>query len=89
MTTDIRCKKCGSIDVKKNGLTRGGRQQYHCKACGVYTTTDAWALEWASKLAQVDELHGEGFSQHAIAHITGVSRPTIIAHLRKGGARHR
>jgi len=30
---NISCRKCGSTDIRKNGLTDGGAQRYHCKAC--------------------------------------------------------
>jgi transposase-like protein len=79
----MRCKKCGSDKVVKNGTTRSGRQQYHCRDCGVYTTTDAYAKDYAAKLGQVDLLHQEGMSQSAIARVVGISRPTIIGHLKK------
>lgn len=81
--TNLECKKCKSTDVKKNGTTPSGRQQYHCRACGTYSTTTAYAQEFATKLAQVEELHHEGMSQSAIARHVGISRPTIIAYLKK------
>jgi transposase-like protein len=83
------CKHCGSDRVRKNGTTANGRQQYYCHACGVYTTTDARAKEWAAKLDLVERLHHEGLSQRAIARVTGVSRPTIIAYLKKKIPAHR
>ena len=77
------CKKCGSTNVKKNGLTAAGRQKYHCKACGVHTTTDAAARERAVKEALVNNLHLERVSQRGIARLTGMSRSTIIKRLKK------
>jgi transposase-like protein len=79
----LRCKKCGSTNVKKNGLTAAGRQKYHCKACGIHTTTDAAARERAAKEALVDDLHLERVSQRGIARLTGMSRSTIIKRLKK------
>jgi transposase-like protein len=35
----MECKKCGSTNIVKNGRTATGQQQYHCRACGVYTVT--------------------------------------------------
>lgn len=86
---ELQCKKCGSTNVKKNGTKPGGSQQYHCRDCGVYTTTAAYAQAHAAKLSQVDELHHEGMSQSAIARQVGLSRPTIIAHLKKSLPPHR
>lgn len=73
----LQYKKCGSGNIKRNGTTQSGRQQYHCRACGVYTTTDACAKERAAKLKQVDGLHEEGLSQSAIARQVGISRPIL------------
>jgi transposase-like protein len=79
----LRCKKCGSPNVKKNGFTAARRQKYHCKACGVHTTTDAAARERAAKEAMVDNLPLERVSQRGIARLTGMSRSTIIKRLKK------
>jgi transposase-like protein len=81
--TTFQCKKCGSRQVKKNGLTPSGRQKYHCKACGVHTTTDDAARERAAQQALVDQLHLERVSQRGIARLTGMSRSTIIKRLKK------
>ena len=82
----MNCKKCGSINVVRNGCTRTGQQQYHCRACGVYTVTDDRLRERAAKIALVEKLHREQISQRQIARMTGISRPTIIRWLQKKGA---
>ena len=79
----LRCKKCSSTNVKKNGLTAALRQKYHCKACGIYTTTDDAARERATKEALAEKLHLERVSQRGIARVTGLSRSTIIKRLKK------
>ena len=79
----LRCKKCTSTNVKKNGVTAAGRQKYHCKACGMYTTTEDAAQERAAKEALVEQLHLERVSQRGIARVTGMSRSTIIKRLKK------
>jgi len=79
----LRCKKCSSTNIKKNGLTTAGRQKYHCKTCGVPTTTDDAARERAAKEALVEKLHLERVSQRGIARLTGMSRSTIIQRLKK------
>jgi transposase-like protein len=84
---ELVCKKCGSANVKKNGLTKSGRQKYHCRACGVYTITLEGRRDWPALLAKVERLHHQGMSQRAIAEETGVSRPTIIAYLKKKSLR--
>lgn len=36
----ILCRKCGSPNISRNGLTNSGKQKYLCKACGAYGTSD-------------------------------------------------
>ncbi len=36
----ILCRKCGSSNISRNGLTSGGKQKYLCKACSAYGTSD-------------------------------------------------
>lgn len=79
----LRCKKCSSTNVKKNGVTMAGRQKYHGHACGIYSTTDDAARERAAKDALVAQLHLERVSQRGIARVTGMSRSTIIKWLKK------
>lgn len=79
----LQCKTCGRWNTKKNGFRKSGRQKYHCRDCGIYTTTDAGARDWDALHAQIDQLHHEGMSQHGISRVTNVSRPTVIAYLKK------
>jgi transposase-like protein len=79
----MECKTCGSTNTVKNGRTSTGQQQYHCRACGVYTVTGDRARERAIKMEIVDTLHRERVSQRGMARVTGISRPTITRWLRK------
>jgi transposase-like protein len=79
----LHCKQCHSTNIVKNGRTRAGQQQYHCRDCGVYTVTDDHAPERATRMEQVEQLHREQVSLRGIARITGVSRPTIRRWLQK------
>jgi transposase-like protein len=81
------CKKCGSAAVIKNGRDSAGRQKYHCKTCGIHTTTADAASEYAAKVTLMEQLHHERVSQRGIARITGLSRSTIIKHLKKKSSR--
>jgi transposase-like protein len=83
----MECKKCGSTNTVKNGRTATGQQQYHCRACGVYTVTGDHARERAIKMEIVDKLHREQVSQRGMARVTGISRPTITRWLRKKDGR--
>jgi hypothetical protein len=56
----------------KNGRTATGQQQYHCRACGIYTVTDDRARERAIKMKLVEKLHRERVSRRGIARATGI-----------------
>ncbi len=79
----IRCPKCGSPELRKNGRTRTGQQKYHCKACNRYGTLDTRQAEREHQQHVVEQLHAERVSQRGIARVTGVSRTTIIKWLKK------
>jgi hypothetical protein len=49
----------------------------------VYSTTEAGSRDWAALYDQIDQLHHEGVSQRGISRLTAVSRPSIIAYLKK------
>ena len=53
----MECKKCGSTNTVKNGCTSMGQQQYHCRACGVYTGDRA--RDRVIKMEIVDKLNRE------------------------------
>ncbi len=79
----IRCPKCGGPQLRKNGRTKTGQQKYHCKTCNSYGTLDTHAAHRQQQRALVEQLHSERVSQRGIARITGLSRMTVIAWLKK------
>ena len=79
----MRCPKCGSPELRKNGRTSTGQQKYHCKACHRYGTLDTYEAERERQRHLVEQLHTERVSQRGIARITGLSRTTIIKWLKK------
>lgn len=79
----IRCPKCGSPHLRKNGRTASGQQKYHCKACNRYGTLETQAAARERQQHLVEQLHSERVSQRGIARITGLSRTTIIKWLKK------
>ena len=81
--TTYKCRVCGSEHIVKNGTNKAGNAQYHCKDCGVHTTTDDAARERAAKEVLVEKLHLERVSQRGIARLSGMSRSTIIKRLKK------
>lgn len=79
----LRCPKCNSPHLRKNGRTPSGQQKYHCKACNRYGTLETQAADRQRQRHLVEHLHHERVSQRGIARITGVSRTTIITWLKK------
>jgi transposase-like protein len=79
----ISCRKCGSLNLRKNGRTRTGQQKFHCKDCNAYGTLDTKEHERHIRRETVQRLHLERLSQRAIARTTGMSRTTIAAIVKK------
>jgi transposase-like protein len=72
----LLCKRCGSDEHVKNGLTRG-KQRYLCKGCGLnFTDTPPRGKPLALKVAAV-LLYVSGLSMNRTAQLLGVSTPTI------------
>ncbi len=84
----LQCKTCGSWNTKKHGVRKSGRQKYHCHDGGIYSTTEAGARDGAALYHLIEQRHHEGVSQRGISRVTGVSRPTIIAYLKKNRSAH-
>jgi len=78
----ITCRRCGSINLRKNGRTATGQQKFHCKDCNAYGTLDTKDQERAHKRATVEKLALARLSQRAIARTTGMRRMTVAAILK-------
>jgi len=79
----IPCRKCGSINIRKNGLTKEGAQKYHCKDCGFYGTLCTQEEKQKKKEELIEKLLSEGVSQRRIARLAGVSRNRVISVIKK------
>ncbi len=77
------CRRCGSKNLRKNGRTKTQQQKFHCKDCNFYSTLTTQEAERSARYAHIEKLHRERISQRGIARATGVSRSTIIRHLKK------
>src|SRR5258706_1539923 len=75
----IRCRRCGSTDLRKNGRTVTGQQKMHCKECNFYSSLDIQQAQRDEQHRQVMHLALERLSQRAIARITGLSRMTVAS----------
>ena len=79
----ITCRRCGSVNLRKNGRTASGQQKFHCKACNAYGTLDTKDQECADKRATVEKSALERLSQRAIARTTEMGSMTVAAILKK------
>ncbi len=77
------CHRCGSKNLRKNGFTKSGRQQIHCKDCNLYSTIDLKTSERELRLKMAEALQLERLSQRAISRILHMSRTTIRNNLKK------
>ncbi len=68
----------------KNGLSRGGKQQYRCHGCGRRSVADPQGQGHSEKFqAQILALYFERPSMRGIQRATGVSRQTLSGRLKK------
>ena len=79
----IPCRKCGSINIRKNGKTENGDQKYHCKDCGFYGTLVTQEEKQKKKEELIEKLLCEQVSQRGIARLAGVSRNRVISVIKK------
>lgn len=79
----IKCRKCGSENIKKNGKTYTGRQKFHCKDCKFYGTLNTKDSEIKTKEQLVEKLLLERVSQRAISRITGIGLNTVVKIVKK------
>src|SRR3954452_7856109 len=74
----LRCKRCGSGEHVRNGLTRG-KQRYRCKACGSnFTDTPPRGMPLRVEVTAV-LLYLSGLSMNRAAKLLGVSTPSVMA----------
>src|SRR5690349_10511732 len=53
---NVRCRRCGSTDIRKNGKTASGQQKMHCKECNFYSTLDIQQDQQDEQRRQVERL---------------------------------
>lgn len=78
------CVHCESEKLIKNGLSRGGKQQYRCHGCGRRSVANPKSREHGEEFqAQILALYFERPSMRGIQRATGVSRQTLSKWLKK------
>ena len=80
---NISCRKCGSTDIRKNGLTGAGAQKYHCKACTFYGTPVTQEEKQKKKEELTEKLLCERIPQRGIARTVRVSLNILILMIKK------
>ena len=80
----VLCSHCQSEDVKRDGHTAAGKQRYKCKACGRISRENPQHERYsAAQKEQILRAYNERSSMRGIQRVFGVSRPTLIAWLKK------
>jgi len=80
----VPCYHCGSEKLKKNGKSRGGKQQYVCRSCGRSSVANPQSAGHSEAFQeQIVALYFERPSMRGIQRATGVSRQTLSGWLKK------
>ena len=78
------CRGCGSQHIVKNGHNASGSQQYVCKNCGKHGVLEPKRGYTEAQKKQILSAYYKRSSMRGIQRTFGVSRPTLIAWLKKG-----
>jgi len=79
----VKCRRCGSENIRKNGKTPAGRQKIHCRNCNFYSILYIKTEERESRLKTAENLQMERVSQRGIARSLRMSRAAIRKNLKK------
>ena len=74
----VKCKRCGSDDLVKNGPSKLGKQRYRCMNCDTFGTINEEDYKTKSELKQtIMKATSEKSSLRGLSRIFNVSRNTI------------
>lgn len=79
---DIKCFKCGSKQIVKNGKVFGW-QRFKCKSCGYQFTKTAPSGKPMHLKMLAHNLYAAGFSMRHIAQILGVTAQSVSRWMKK------
>ncbi len=82
-TITDECTRCDSINLVKNGLTKKGKQKFHCKDCGAYGTIDPEVKYTPERKEEIMRAYHERSSMRGIERTFGVARQTLSKWLKK------
>jgi len=82
----MKCKKCGSEQLVKNGKVNGGKQRYRCKMCSCRSTDTP--IRGVGEKVKTGALHLylEGLGFRSIARFFNVSNVAVLKWIRAFGA---
>jgi IS1 family transposase/transposase-like protein len=75
--SEIRCRKCGSTEIIKNGHNDSVTQQYHCQECQWYGILEPKVAYTQDRKEEIIRAYQERASMRGIERIFGVSRQTL------------
>lgn len=74
----MKCVKCGSQKIVRNGKSKSGKQRCHCKFCGQHFQSDYTNKAYAfTTNDQIIALSKEGVGTRSIARILSISPTTV------------
>lgn len=84
----VRCRQCGSDHLYKQGRSRSGEQRYRCRECHccfqLNYRNEANKVGVPDKIVEM-ALNGSGIRD--TARVLGVSKNTVLAHLKNSARR--
>jgi len=88
-TRTYTCRRCGSVNIVRNGRTRYGSQKYHCKDCGAYRVLEPKVRYTEEQKELILRTYQERASLRAVHRLFGVSIPTLLKWIQKKSPRNR
>lgn len=84
ITITIKRRHCGSDNLIRNGLTRNGKQRYHCKDCLRSSRDNPQPLGYSeAEREEILRAYEERSSLRGLTRAFGVARNTVSSWLKK------
>lgn len=82
----LTCKKCGSVDLVKNGYNSSNNPKYKCKSCGFSGVISSKRKSETEKDLLIKACQ-ERCSSRGLGRIFGVSHQTVLNWIKKKPSR--
>ena len=84
VTVTVKCRHCGIDNLLRNGLTRNGKQRYHCKDCNRSSRDKPQPLGYSeAQRLEILLAYQERSSLRGLTRTFGVARNTVSSWLKK------